>query len=115
MSGFFIDDVPREDTIPFGGVMVKARVDTSGRFEIQFPSQVQCLLAIKAHVDQVRHIGINETPPPLPAVETRTPAPAAHIAGPPVASMAPPVVSEPVDAVPVKRGRGRPRKAVPVA
>lgn len=111
MSGFFVDDSPKEDVIPFGGTTLKAKVDPTGLFMIQFPTQAHALMSIRAHVDQVRHIAVNETPPPAPAVETSTPTPVGHIAGP--ASPAAFAAATPkAEAGPAKRGRGRPRKIV---
>lgn len=116
MSGFFVDDSPKEDTIPFGGTMVRARIDQTGLFMIQFPTQAHGLMSIRAHFDQVRHIGMNETPAPAASVETSTPVPQGHIAGPPspgpFSAASAPAAAQAAPAAPVKRGRGRPRKVV---
>lgn len=109
MPGFLIDDSPKEDTIPFGGIMVRARIDSAGNLVIPFPSHVQALLSVRSHLEQVRHLGVNMTPAPTPAVVTETPAPSAeHVSMTATAPAALALKSEPEQ--PVKRGRGRPRK-----
>lgn len=122
MNGFFADDGPKEDTFPFGGAMVRARLDERGKLEIDFGDQDRGLMAIRSHVKQVRHLAVNMTPAPLPSVETKTEAPLGHLPGPAqrkTAAAPPKAKPEPVPTViggpatPAKRGRGRPPKAKP--
>lgn len=122
MSGFFADEGPKKDVIPFGGAMVEATLTTTGRLEIDFGDQDRGLMAIRSHVKQVRHFAVNATPAPMASIETKTEAPLGHLPGPaqrkpaaaaPKAKTAPapaPVVLGGPAAVTGKRGRGRPPK-----
>lgn len=127
MGGFFVDEGPKSDTIPFGGAWVNATLTATGRLEIDFGDQDRGLLAVKAHVRMMRGLGINATPAPAPSVETKTEAPLGHLPGPaqrkPAAAAppkakaapapAPVVLGGPAASAAPKRGRGRPPKVKP--
>ena len=101
MHGFYVEDVPREGTLLFGGALMYARLDSRGKLEIDFGTHLQALLAIRAHAEMAQNYAVNAsaTTTPVPAAATLASATAPSLA--PAAT----ITHAPASSVP-KRGNG---------